>query len=86
MAFISLIGMAKPRPSTPVSEYFAVTIPITFPFVSKTGPPELPSLTAASIWNMLMDSLSCVVMTRSFALTCPVDMLNSSSPSGLPTA
>ena len=31
MRTASLIGMAKPRPSTPVSEYFAVAMPITSP-------------------------------------------------------
>ena len=88
MATASLTGMAKPRPSTPEELYFAVTMPMTCPEVLYTGPPELPALTAASIWNMLMPLSvpSEVVMVRSSALIMPLVMVNSSSPSGLPTA
>ena len=45
-------------------------------------------MTAASIWNMLipLSVPSEVVMVRSSALIMPLVMVNSSSPSGLPTA
>ena len=45
----SLMGMAKPKPSTPLEVYLAVTIPTTSPRSLYTGPPEDPELTAASI-------------------------------------
>ena len=52
MNWASFPGMANPRPT----ELFslpgftsAVLTPTTFPFISKTGPPELPGLSAASI-------------------------------------
>ena len=44
-------GTAKPMPTEPpVGEKIAVLIPTTSPSVSKSGPPELPLLIAASVW------------------------------------
>ena len=43
--------MAKPMPiEPPLGERIAVFTPITPPFMSKSGPPELPRLIAASVW------------------------------------
>ena len=44
-------GMAKPMPcEPPLWEKIALLIPIKFPPVSTSAPPELPGLTAASVW------------------------------------
>ena len=67
------MGMAKPRPSVPSSLLLAVTTPTTWPLVLYTGPPELPSFTAASNWNMVMVP-SSVVMSLSVAETMPLVM------------
>ena len=43
--------MSKPMPTEPPEgEKIAVLTPITLPFMSKAGPPELPLLMGASIW------------------------------------
>ena len=43
--------IAKPMPiEPPFGERIAVFTPITRPFMSKSGPPELPRLIAASVW------------------------------------
>ena len=43
--------MAKPIPLlAPEGLMIAVLIPITFPFISKSGPPEFPWLIDASVW------------------------------------
>ena len=43
--------MAKPMPiEPPFGERMAVFTPITRPCMSKSGPPELPRLMAASVW------------------------------------
>jgi len=44
-------GMAKPIPIEPdlPGAIIAVLIPTTFPFKSKRGPPELPTLIEASV-------------------------------------
>ena len=47
--FVELIGIAKPRPSTPVPEAFIVLMPITSPFVFTKAPPLFPELIAASV-------------------------------------
>src|SRR5664280_1692066 len=55
---ILLEGMAKPMfwawddPSALAAT--AVFIPMTLPELSTRGPPELPGLMAASVWNMLV--------------------------------
>ena len=44
-------GMSKPMPTEPPEgEKIAVFTPMTLPFVSNAGPPELPLLMGASIW------------------------------------
>ena len=44
-------GMSKPMPTEPPDgEKIAVFTPITLPFMSNAGPPELPLLIGASIW------------------------------------
>ena len=45
----SFAATAMLRPSAP--ETPAVTMPTTRPWASTSGPPELPGLTAASVWT-----------------------------------
>ena len=48
------IGTAKPRPWLPPDwEAICSLMPITLPEESISGPPELPSLIAASVWMPL---------------------------------
>ena len=48
---IVLTAMANPTPAlSPVLLAMAVFMPIIRPRLSKSGPPELPGLIAASIW------------------------------------
>ena len=54
-ALAALMGIAKPRPSALPAT--AVLIPTTAPLASRSGPPLLPGLIAASVW---MRSWSCV--------------------------
>ena len=93
MFFTRSTGMAKPRPIEPDSlESVAIDelMPMTWPCALNSGPPELPGLTAASIWIAL-------VTVASFALSPDVDTGRSTAetmpvvtvlarPSGLPTA
>ena len=46
-----LIGIAKPMPSA--SAATAVLMPMTLPPASRSGPPLLPGLIAASVWIRL---------------------------------
>ena len=47
-------GIAKPMPAfDPDGEMMAVLTPTTRPLESSSGPPELPGLTAASVWMTL---------------------------------
>src|SRR5882757_4903668 len=57
-----LIGMAKPRPTLPAelvvedeseAEYIAELIPMTWPLMLISAPPELPGLSEASVWIAL---------------------------------
>lgn len=59
---MSSIGMAKPRPTLPaelppavaldpLGEYIAELMPMTCPEALISGPPELPGLSAASVWK-----------------------------------
>ena len=49
-----LIGTAKPRPSLPpLCEAICSLMPMTLPWLSISGPPELPWLMAASVWMPL---------------------------------
>ena len=46
-----LDGMEKPSPAeTPLGETMAVLMPITWPRMLNSGPPELPELIEASVW------------------------------------
>ena len=83
------IGMAKPMPTfppplPPVS--ICELIPITRPAASRSGPPELPGLIAASVW--MTPSISKPLgawIERRVADTTPVVSVRS-SPNGLPIA
>jgi len=58
--------------------------PTTLPHRLNSGPPELPGLTAASVWSAL--STNCdSTWSRSSALTMPCEAENV-KPSGLPIA
>ena len=49
--FTMSAGMAKPMPCEPPErEKIAVLMPTSRPFISTSGPPELPGLIAASVW------------------------------------
>ena len=72
MPMTSLMGSAKPMPSMVAPElvepeYLAVVMPMTLPFISNRGPPELPELMATSVCSMLMGRPS-VLISRSRAL------------------
>ena len=85
----SLMGMAKPRPSASLEEDFALTRPMSSPFMLNRPPPELPGLTEASIWirdMVLVELVPWMVTLRFRALTMPLVTVPPSSPSGLPTA
>ena len=47
-----LTGTAKPMPTEPWPPPVAICelMPITRPFASRSGPPELPGLIEASVW------------------------------------
>ena len=82
---VALMGTAMPRP-IPAT---AVLIPTTRPRLSASAPPELPGLSAASVW-MTSSIRRAVVrvrtgMLRPRALTTPAVTVPE-RPSGLPTA
>jgi len=55
-----VIGHGKPDADKEIlvcRVYDTVTIPITSPSRLRSGPPELPGLTAASIWDQTFDHL-----------------------------
>ena len=61
-------------------------MPITRPWLSSSGPPELPGLIAASVWiTFLIVKPLGEVSSRCLALTIPVVTVRS-SPNGLPIA
>ena len=61
MSRTSFIGIAKPRPSTPVSAYFAVTIPRTSPYWLYTGPVSYTHLTGShATTQMCLEALELV--------------------------
>ena len=80
-----LIGTARPRP-IPAT---AVLIPTTRPRLSASAPPELPGLSAASVWMTFSTSLlarpSRAASDRPRALTTPAVTLPA-NPRGLPMA
>jgi len=81
-------GTAKPIPgrapsSSPAT---AVATPTTAPLASINGPPELPSLSAASVWITSSSSAPFgAVRGRASALTIPAVTVRS-SPKGFPVA
>ena len=81
------IGTAKPTPSPPPPvDWIWELIPITRPFASSSGPPELPWLMAASVW-IAFPILKAVreSMSRLTAEITPIDS-DCCSPNGLPMA
>ena len=54
-------------PLSVVPDTFAVVTPMILPFMSNSGPPELPELMAASVCSMLMGVPSASI-SRSSAL------------------
>ena len=83
MAAVS-IGIAKPRPSTPVPEDLATTRPIICPEPLKSPPPEFPGLTEASVCISFICWFSTVTVLD-VELMIPAETLSPSSPRGLPT-
>ena len=82
---VALIGTASPSP-TPAT---AVLMPTTRPVASASAPPELPGLSAASVWMTSSITRPArparVGSDRPSALTTPA-VTEPASPSGLPTA
>ena len=69
-ALAVLLAMAKQRPCA--GRIIAVLTPMTSPRDLTSGPPELPGLSAASVW--MMSSISrpdCARSDRPSALTTP---------------
>src|SRR3989442_1283915 len=72
LAAVALHGHRHPL-SHPDGERMAVLTPITRPAESRSGPPELPGLMAASVWITLVISRPPLVGRRRFsALMMPV--------------
>ncbi len=75
--------MAKPTPwKPPLRLAMALAMPMTWPRVFTTGPPELPGLMAASVW---MKSSKRPPITRLLPLMTPTVTVWS-RPKGLPMA
>ena len=82
--FAVSMGTAKLIPCAP--KIIAVLMPTTRPRVSTSGPPELPGLSATSLWMMFSTSRpSCARMVRPSADITPADTVDE-NPSGLPMA
>ena len=82
------MGTANPMPanaSWPSGEASETTMPITRPWASSSGPPELPGLTDASNWMSPENVPWSVSAVRSRPDMTPADTL-SVRPSGLPMA
>ena len=82
----ALIGMAKPRPSTPSLEILALLMPMTLPSASTRAPPELPGLMAASVWMSFMLWPSAPMVRLRELMTPTVTVPWNSRPRGLPIA
>ena len=86
----SAIGMAKPRPWASVET--AVLMPMTLPVWSRSGPPLLPGLIAASVWSRPVSVTgrpvvsSWTVIVRPVADRMPLVTVSVNVPSGLPIA
>ena len=87
MRLIALIGTAKLIPADwPTWLTIAVFMPITSPLEFSKGPPELPGLTAASLWMIpLIVRPFLALIERSRLLMIPVVRVRS-RPNGLPSA
>ena len=65
MRFTTLVGIAKPMPAlASEGEKIAVLTPMRRPAESRSGPPELPGLIAASVWMTSASSRSSVSAGR----------------------
>ncbi len=90
-SFLSVFtGIAKPMPIEPPEDWPPVAIwalmPITRPWPSSSGPPELPGLMAASVWiTSAMLKLLGASIVRCTAETMPVVTVRV-KPNGLPMA
>ena len=82
-----LTGTAKPTPAdAPDGLAICVLTPIMRPALSRSGPPELPVLIAASVWiTSSIGVPSSPSMRRSSAETIPVVSV-ALNPKGLPIA
>ena len=80
-------GIAKPTPELlPELDAICSLIPISSPFASSSGPPELPGLIEASVWIALsMPKLVSPSTVRFVAEITPIES-DWSSPNGLPIA
>ena len=70
-----LIGIAKPMPTEPLPPPVAIweLMPITRPFASISGPPELPGLMEASVWiTFEIGKPLGALISRATAETMPV--------------
>ena len=85
-----MIGIAKPRPSALAA--IAVLTPTTAPMASRSGPPLLPGLIAASVWIRSVSVTgrpvcsSWTVIVRPSAEMIPFVTVSVNVPSGLPIA
>ncbi len=80
-------GIAKPTPVfCPVRLAMAVFMPISRPWLSKSGPPELPGLIAASIWMIDLIVRLLRAGSERFKLEMMPVVSVRSSPNGLPMA
>ena len=82
-----MTGIAKPTPELlPELEAICSLMPITSPFESSSGPPELPGLIDASVWIAL--SIPKLVRPSTVRLVAEITPTESdwSSPKGLPIA
>ena len=84
---IELIGTAKLIPADwPTWLMMAVFMPMTWPRVFSSGPPELPGLIAASVWMIpLIIRPFLALSERSRLLTIP-EVSVRSRPNGFPRA
>ena len=84
---IVLTGMAKPTPAfCPVLLAMAVFMPIMRPWLSSSGPPELPGLMAASIWMIDLIVRLLRAGSERFRLEMMPVVSVRSRPNGLPMA
>ena len=90
MSLTVVLGMAKPRPSTPAlsakAAILMVLMPMTWPQLLIRGPPELPEFRAALVWIRFMGR-PLTLTFRLMAETMPSVMVpRYSTPRGSPMA